>query len=84
MWVERGFLGKVILHRYVSRIEYSIETMFYPQVTDSIYDLMGCKASASAKCQYVDDIFNNMDDDNDGLVTKDEFISFFSRLEVSF
>ena len=68
-------------------LEYSSNVLncyIYPQVTDSIYDLMGCKASASAKCQYVDDIFNNMDDDNDGLVTKDEFISFFSRLEVSF
>ena len=56
---------------------------FYLQVIESIYDLMGCKRSNSMKYENIDQIFNNMDVDDDGLVTEDEFVSFFNTVNVS-
>ena len=52
---------------------------FLLQVSDSIYDLMGGDTPSSQKMQFVDKVFTRMDMDGDGVVTKDEFISYCSN-----
>merc|ERR1711892_57864 len=46
------------------------------KVTESIYDLMGSNVPQNQKLQYADQLFTKMDLNNDGVVTKEEFISY--------
>ena len=50
---------------------------------DSVDELMGCCRSISVKRQFVDEVFGHIDDDNDGVVTKEMFTAFLDRKVVS-
>ena len=49
-----------------------------PQVTDSIYDLVGAEAERRTRLQTVEKVFTGMDSDRDGMVSRDEFLEYCS------
>ena len=53
------------------------------QVMFATYSLTGCTASTGTKRQFVDEVFANLDADEDGIVTKEQFLAFFVRISVS-
>ena len=59
-------------------------TIYLGQVTDAVYELMGCHKAGNVKRHFVDEVFSNVDVDKDGVVTKDWFLAFFTRIDVIF
>ena len=48
----------------------------FPKVWKSILNLMSCDFSPGKKMLHVDKVFSRMDRDGDGVVTKEEFLSY--------
>ena len=49
---------------------------YFSKVSESILNLMSCDSSPGKKMLHVDKVFSRMDRDGDGVVTKEEFLSY--------